>query len=225
MQIVEPGGCGMHEEGQYYDIISASGSCTVRFRMADIGGRCVMHCHVLTHEDNGAMVWVDVQGGPAPDLTNIDPIICGGSCEPEVGVCNLINECGSTDGLDTCGHPCVAPSAGECGVGETCEANDCQPCAREVGVCNLINECGSTDGLDTCGNLCVAISEGECDASEICETNVCQPCAQVNEPCGNMSCCDGLSCSSGKPTSRVCYQSGLRLPGCSYLSSFLKDVF
>ena len=62
MQVVEPGGCGVHEEGEWYDTISAPGSCTVRFFTADIGQRCVLHCHVYFHEDNGSMSWVNVTG-------------------------------------------------------------------------------------------------------------------------------------------------------------------
>jgi FtsP/CotA-like multicopper oxidase with cupredoxin domain len=70
MQVVTPGGCGPnHEEGEWYDTI-ASGipgqDCVVRFKTADIGQRCVLHCHVLFHEDNGSMGWVDVQGPGMP---------------------------------------------------------------------------------------------------------------------------------------------------------------
>ena len=42
------------------------GNCTVRFRTADIGQRCVLHCHVLFHEDNGSMSWVNVTGKNMP---------------------------------------------------------------------------------------------------------------------------------------------------------------
>ena len=78
MQIVEPGGCGVHEEGEYYDTISYDGSCTVRFRMTDVGGRCVMHSNNLANKDNGAMAWVDVQEGPPPAVFN--PDVAAGSC-------------------------------------------------------------------------------------------------------------------------------------------------
>jgi len=52
MQIVSPEGCGHHQYGEWYDTISARGDCKVRFRTNDIGGRCVLHCHVLSHEDS-----------------------------------------------------------------------------------------------------------------------------------------------------------------------------
>ena len=68
MQIVEPGGCGIHEEGEWYDTVSTPGNCTVRFLTADIGQRCVLHCHVLFHEDNGSMSWVDVQPAIGADM-------------------------------------------------------------------------------------------------------------------------------------------------------------
>lgn len=42
MLIVEPGGCGLHEEGEFYDTLSASGSCRVRFYAIDIGQRMVL---------------------------------------------------------------------------------------------------------------------------------------------------------------------------------------
>jgi hypothetical protein len=73
MQIVTPGGCGAHEEGEFYDTISADGDCTVRFRTADIGQRCVLHCHVLFHEDSGSMSWVNVTGPNMPMNTVQSP--------------------------------------------------------------------------------------------------------------------------------------------------------
>jgi len=66
MQVATSGGCGAHEEGEFYDTIAAEGNCTVRFRTADIGQRCVLHCHVLFHEDNGSMSWVNVTGEGMP---------------------------------------------------------------------------------------------------------------------------------------------------------------
>lgn len=75
MQIASSGGCGDYEEGEYYDTLS-SNTCVVRFRLVDIGGRMVMHCHVLGHEDNGAMVWADVTGAPAASSANVAPFSC-----------------------------------------------------------------------------------------------------------------------------------------------------
>jgi FtsP/CotA-like multicopper oxidase with cupredoxin domain len=64
MQVMTPGGCGIHKQYEFYDTIA--GSCDVRFKTADFGQRLVMHCHVLSHEDNGAMVWMDVAGSGMP---------------------------------------------------------------------------------------------------------------------------------------------------------------
>ncbi len=63
-------GCpGDFEEGEYYDTIA--GNCSVRFDLSaatssPYEGRTIMHCHILTHEDQGAMTWMDVVGGAPP---------------------------------------------------------------------------------------------------------------------------------------------------------------
>ena len=70
------GACGSFEDGEYYDTIAANG-CLVRFdanpaTSTVYEGRTIMHCHILDHEDQGAMGWVDVRadlglpGAPAP---------------------------------------------------------------------------------------------------------------------------------------------------------------
>lgn len=63
------GNCGDYEDGEYYDTLA--GNCTVRFDLNPetstvFKGRTIMHCHILDHEDQGAMSWVDVLGGLAP---------------------------------------------------------------------------------------------------------------------------------------------------------------
>jgi hypothetical protein len=78
MQVITPGGCSPHEEGQFYDTISSSTACTVRFKLADIGNRCVLHCHILAHEDNGAMSWIDVIGANPSDTKDIEQILIEG---------------------------------------------------------------------------------------------------------------------------------------------------
>lgn len=57
--------CGDFEAGEYYDVLSA-GNCTVRFDLnaatsSVYEGRTIMHCHILEHEDQGAMGWLDVR--------------------------------------------------------------------------------------------------------------------------------------------------------------------
>ncbi len=62
--------CSEYEGGEYYDVIATN--CKVRFDLnpatAEVyEGRTIMHCHILAHEDQGAMGWMDVVGGtPAP---------------------------------------------------------------------------------------------------------------------------------------------------------------
>ncbi len=64
-------GCGGDfEQGEYYDTMA--GICEVRFDLSTAtstpyAGRTIMHCHILAHEDEGAMGWANVIGGtPAP---------------------------------------------------------------------------------------------------------------------------------------------------------------
>ncbi len=65
-------GCpGDFEEGEYYDTIA--GNCSVRFDLnaatsSPYEGRTIMHCHILTHEDEGAMTWMNVIGGAPPPV-------------------------------------------------------------------------------------------------------------------------------------------------------------
>ena len=59
--------CGEYEAGEYYDTIAAS--CDVRFDLNPptstvFDGKTIFHCHLLDHEDQGAMGYMVVQ--PAP---------------------------------------------------------------------------------------------------------------------------------------------------------------
>lgn len=61
------GSCGEFEAGEYYDVVA--GNCTIRFNLTPATayeGRTIMHCHILEHEDQGAMGWADVLGGSPP---------------------------------------------------------------------------------------------------------------------------------------------------------------
>jgi FtsP/CotA-like multicopper oxidase with cupredoxin domain len=69
--------CGPYEAGEFYDVVA--GNCDLRF---DLGpdeafeGRTILHCHILEHEDQGAMGWLNVIGGrPAPIFP--DPVMFG----------------------------------------------------------------------------------------------------------------------------------------------------
>jgi len=57
------------EAGEYYDVVSSKMS--VRFDLNQSSstvydGRTILHCHILSHEDRGAMGWLDVDGGTGP---------------------------------------------------------------------------------------------------------------------------------------------------------------
>lgn len=63
------GSCADYEDGEYYDVVA--NNCTIRFDLDQNSssvyqGRTIMHCHILEHEDQGAMGWTDVIGGLAP---------------------------------------------------------------------------------------------------------------------------------------------------------------
>lgn len=63
------GDCGEFEDGEYYDTVAQN--CLIRFDMSTAtsspyDGRTIMHCHILEHEDQGAMGWMDVIGGTGP---------------------------------------------------------------------------------------------------------------------------------------------------------------
>jgi FtsP/CotA-like multicopper oxidase with cupredoxin domain len=115
------GDCGAFEDGEYYDTIA--GSCTARFDLSGgssvYDGRTVMHCHILSHEDQGAMGWMDVIGGleaPAfPDSSHQALYQCAAGCtatETPEATCDdgIDNDCdGFVDGADS-----------DCGAGGDC---------------------------------------------------------------------------------------------------------
>jgi FtsP/CotA-like multicopper oxidase with cupredoxin domain len=70
--------CGMFEAGEYYDTVAAS-PCIFRFDLnpatSDVyDGMTMMHCHILDHEDQGAMGMAHIMGGMmAPAYPAHDP--------------------------------------------------------------------------------------------------------------------------------------------------------
>ena len=61
--------CGPYEAGEFYDVVA--GNCDLRFDMSDAQayeGMTIFHCHILEHEDQGAMAWMDVSGGRLPPI-------------------------------------------------------------------------------------------------------------------------------------------------------------
>jgi FtsP/CotA-like multicopper oxidase with cupredoxin domain len=60
---------GSFENGEYYDTLTSA--CSVRFDLnaatsSVYEGRTILHCHILEHEDQGAMGWLDTVGGLPP---------------------------------------------------------------------------------------------------------------------------------------------------------------
>jgi hypothetical protein len=145
--------CGDFEAGEWYDTIASN--CQVRFDLdpatsSVYDGRTIMHCHILAHEDQGAMGWFDVVGGsPPPVHPNYpngekDLYQCAGGppvCEPE-GPTELIcdddvdNDCdGAIDSADPdCAAECsVFERAKDCNAEPTCSWSGknkvCEPAA------------------------------------------------------------------------------------------------
>lgn len=63
------------EAGEYYDVVASQ--MDVRFDLnsatsTPYDGRTIMHCHILSHEDQGAMGWLDVDGGTGAPTFPID---------------------------------------------------------------------------------------------------------------------------------------------------------
>jgi FtsP/CotA-like multicopper oxidase with cupredoxin domain len=62
--------CAPHRQGEWYDTIAAvdtevGTACVVRFKAQGEAGKTPMHCHLLRHEDAGAMTWANVIDGPS----------------------------------------------------------------------------------------------------------------------------------------------------------------
>ncbi|MFM2207641.1 MAG: hypothetical protein RL213_1616 [Bacteroidota bacterium] len=60
---------GSFEAGEYYDVLTASGKARFDLNAATstpYSGMGMMHCHLLDHEDQGAMGWMNVIGGQGP---------------------------------------------------------------------------------------------------------------------------------------------------------------
>ncbi len=89
------GACGDFEDGEYYDTVAANG-CLVRFDLSPTtssvyDGRTIMHCHILSHEDQGAMTWFDVLGGSGPPEF------------PDPGTQQALYQCGEAPPTVDCG--------------------------------------------------------------------------------------------------------------------------
>ena len=81
MQVIS--GCPDYLQGEWYDTISSSSVCTVRFNAFLFGDTVVLHCHYLMHEDMGAMTYLQFCGGS--DLGPLtDPPVLQAECSEYV---------------------------------------------------------------------------------------------------------------------------------------------
>lgn len=226
--------CGAFEAGEYYDTLSAS-PCMTRFDLnpatsSVYDGTTIMHCHILDHEDNGAMGWADVIGGFAPpsfpdpsfqELYQCGSTGCTPTENPEVSCMDGIdNDCdGSIDAADldcATGMACsnYADKA-SCNADPNCvwqgspkngtcvDSNPCSPTASsETGLCadGVDNDC---DGATDC-------ADGDCSADLACAATGCDndTVCEAGEDCLNCSN-DCLGVISGKPANRYCCGNGI----------------
>jgi len=161
MQVVTPGGCGGYlEEGEYYDTISGS-TCKVRIATRDLAGRQVFHCHVLSHEDNGAMGWANIVGGPIIDDTDRDPVPSNQCCFETECVIDPTYECGFVSGVNNCGTTCSLDLGGCTGT---------NTCNTQTFICEADGGDDSGGGGDVCLDL-----GADCDPRNdaCCTSTVC----------------------------------------------------
>jgi FtsP/CotA-like multicopper oxidase with cupredoxin domain len=193
--------CGAFEEGEYYDTLAAN--CLTRFDTNETtstvyDGRTIMHCHILEHEDLGAMGWVDVQGGiPAPTLPGDKKALyhCAPCPNPDAPPVEDICDDGADDDCDGL----IDAADPDCGAA-------CIPTEDpEVTTCfdGFDNDC---DTLTDCADgSCDGAINGTCDTGDpgICApgTYQCQGGAQqcvadtgpgTEGPSGDPNCSDSL---------------------------------
>ncbi len=100
------GACGAFEDGEYYDTLGG-GPCNARFDLnpatsSVYDGMTIMHCHILEHEDQGAMGWSDIIGGfgpPSYPASGFQELYqCAGTPPPPPADCSIYldrNSCNS----------------------------------------------------------------------------------------------------------------------------------
>jgi FtsP/CotA-like multicopper oxidase with cupredoxin domain len=146
------GECGDFEDGEYYDTIAANG-CKVRFDVSPASGgnpatayqgRTIMHCHILAHEDQGAMGWADVTfGQPPPVFPDLGfqelyqcaagPPVCEPTEDPEVSC---------EDGLDNDCNELIDADDPSCQVTVDCSSYGDRTSCRAERSCRWNNKGG-----------------------------------------------------------------------------------
>jgi hypothetical protein len=197
-------GCGGDfEDGEYYDTMSSN--CVIRFDLdaatsTPYDGRTIMHCHILEHEDQGAMGWLDVNGGAAPPTFPADGEISEPySAHYSLGAGSFCGDATCDPGEDTCSCPadCGAPPASElectdavdndCDGDVDCDDADCSedPSCATGGGCDNDGVCEPGEDCDNCGNDCDSKVNGPPSGRFCCGDGVLDPAE------GDGTICDG----------------------------------
>jgi FtsP/CotA-like multicopper oxidase with cupredoxin domain len=207
-------GCGGdYEDGEYYDVIGAN--CDVRFdtnaaTTSAYDGRTIMHCHILEHEDQGAMGWMDLQGGAAPpsfpndtpavpfgDYYDLAASVCGdATCDGGEDSCNCAADCGAPpsseltcdDGVDEDCDGVTDCDDTDCDADAACSVPFCGDATCDAGEdsCNCAADCGAPPSSElTCDD---GVDE-DCDGVTDCDDTDCDADAACAAPfCGDATC-------------------------------------
>ncbi|HEU5058288.1 MAG TPA: multicopper oxidase family protein [Kofleriaceae bacterium] len=177
---------GSFEPGEYYDTLSQS--CTVRFDLNAATarvyeGRTIMHCHILEHEDQGAMGWLDTVGGLPPPSFPADSTVPQPYAEkyPLGGPACGDQTCDTGETQCTCPSDCGAPPASE----TVCTGGGDEDCDGQA-------DCADSD----CAGAPQCVT---CDGDGLCEPG--ESCTSCSADCAGRT--------SGPPSSRYCCGDGI----------------
>jgi len=213
---------GDYEDGEYYDVMASN--CAVRF---DLGastsspyeGRTIMHCHILEHEDQGAMGWMDVQGGAPPPTFPADtpdppfgayyplgaaPACDDGTCDAGEDQCSCPGDCGAPPSTEL---SCVDGLDEDCDGNVDCDDTDCDADAACVGPvcgdatcdagedqCTCSADCGAPPGAEL---SCVDGLDEDCDGDADCDDSDCSADPACATACDGDAVCEaGEDCSN-----------------------------